>query len=69
VLEAALKIIEPRRSEWYQFDPVAYDAGDTPKAATEQTRDPDSKECMLVYLAEHQAKGPFVQMARRLHPS
>ncbi len=28
VMRAALKQIEPRPSEWYQFDPVAYDAGD-----------------------------------------
>jgi putative transcriptional regulator len=38
VLQAALKIIEPRPSEWYQFDPVAYEAGEHPEALEGEQR-------------------------------
>ncbi len=66
VLEAALKIIEPRPSEWHQFNPVALDAGEQLEAFAESPKSPDGKACVLVYLTEQQAKGQFVQMARRL---
>jgi hypothetical protein len=66
VLQAALKRIEPRPSEWYQFDPVAYDAGELDACPAGLPEDPGRKDCILVYLSEHQAKGQFVQMARRL---
>jgi energy-coupling factor transporter ATP-binding protein EcfA2 len=103
VMRAALKQIEPRPSEWYQFDPVAYDAGDYPEAVEVEQRPPtglrpptgspipasgdpgsapravkpppadpvppqapERRERVLVYLSDHQAKGQFVQMARRL---
>jgi len=66
VLQAALKRIEPRPSEWYQFDPVAYDAGELEACPAELLEEPGRKDCTLVYLSEHQAKGQFVQMARRL---
>jgi len=57
VLEAALKIIEPRTSEWYQFDPIANEAGAVPATPAEVPKSPDGKDCVLVYLSEHQAKG------------
>ena len=66
VLEAALKIIEPRRSEWRQFDPVVgelNDLGDEPPARLDA---PGRSDVALVYLSDHQAKGQCVQMARRL---
>ncbi len=68
VLEAALKIIEPHPSEWYQFNPVAVDAGEqldasAPAPVREDVE--DVEDCMLAYLTDHQAKGQFVQMARR----
>ena len=67
VLMAALKHIEPRRSEWRQFDPVAYDANGADAEATEASGPPPGqRDRILVYLSEHQAKGQFVQMARRL---
>jgi len=66
VLEAALKIIEPRPSEWHQFNPVAMDAGALPEASVDLPKGPDGKNCVLVYITDHQAKGQFVQMARRL---
>ena len=62
VLQAALKRIEPRPSEWYQFDPVAYDASELDACPAELAEEPGSKDCVLVYLSEHQAKGQFVQM-------
>jgi len=66
VLEAALKIIEPRPSEWYQFDPVAAEAGDLDICPAELPEDPGRKDCVLAFLSDHQAKGQFVQLARRL---
>ena len=66
VLMAALKRIEPRRWEWRQFDPVAYDAGEVETEGPEASAKPDRGDQVLVYLSEHQAKGQFVQMARRL---
>lgn len=66
VLLEALKRIEPRRSEWYQFDPVAADVGEIAVAPAALPEDPDRKDRVLVYLSDHQAKGQFVQMARRL---
>jgi hypothetical protein len=65
-LYISLKRIEPRPSEWYQFDPGAYDAGELGACPAELFEDPGSKDRVLVYLSEHQAKGQFVQMARRL---
>ena len=65
VLMAALKRIEPRRWEWRQFDPVAYDAGEVETEGA-ASAEPDRGDQVLVYLSEHQAKGQFVQMARRL---
>lgn len=68
VLEAALKRIESRPSEWHQFDPVAHDAGEFPSPPVDLVppQEPDRRERVLVYLSDHQAKGQFVQMARRL---
>jgi energy-coupling factor transporter ATP-binding protein EcfA2 len=66
VLVAALQRIEPRPSEWYQFDPVAAEAGEIDIEPAELPDAPARKDCVLVYLSEHQAKGQFVQMARRL---
>ncbi|AGA89381.1 hypothetical protein Thimo_0529 [Thioflavicoccus mobilis 8321] len=66
VLMAALKRIEPRRSEWRQFDPVAHDAGGQEAEPMEASAAPARRDLVLVYLSEHQAKGQFVQMARRL---
>ncbi|MEY6431233.1 ATP-binding protein [Thioalkalicoccus limnaeus] len=70
VLRAALKRIEPRRSEWRQFDTVARDAGapdaEPVEAPEEPAAAPGRRGPVLVYLSEHQAKGQFVQMARRL---
>jgi energy-coupling factor transporter ATP-binding protein EcfA2 len=66
VLQAALKRIEPRPSEWHQFDPVAFEAGELDACPAELPKDPGRKDRILVYLSEHQAKGQFVQMARRL---
>ena len=57
---------EPRPSEWCQFDPVAYDSGDLPEVSAEPRKEADGKASVLVYLSDHQAKGQFVQMARRL---
>lgn len=64
VLQAALKIIEPRESEWRQFDRVA-DEVDGPDDQTPAAPAGD-RDLVLVYLSDHQAKGQFVQMARRL---
>jgi energy-coupling factor transporter ATP-binding protein EcfA2 len=63
VLEAALKLIEPRPSEWYQFEPLEAErpAGTAPAPAAM-----DPKARVLVFLSDHQAKGQFVQLARRL---
>jgi energy-coupling factor transporter ATP-binding protein EcfA2 len=66
ILEAALKRIEPRPSEWYQFDPVAADVGEIAVEPATLSEDLDAKDRVLVYLSDHQAKGQFVQMARRL---
>jgi hypothetical protein len=68
VLRAALKRIEPRPSEWRQFDPVAVDAGEQEaEPVPEETAPPPGRrDRVLVYVAEHQAKGQLVQMARRL---
>ncbi|MEA3274532.1 MAG: ATP-binding protein [Pseudomonadota bacterium] len=67
LLEAALKVIEPDPAEWRQFDPVAADAGEPVDASAERSRNSSGGgERVLVYLSEHQAKGQFVQMARRL---
>jgi len=55
VLEAALKLVEPRPSEWYQFDPVANDAGDIPPVDLVTPQEPDRRERVLVYLSDHQA--------------
>jgi energy-coupling factor transporter ATP-binding protein EcfA2 len=66
VLVAALKTVEPRESEWYQFDQVAADAGQIPVEPADLPANPDSKDCVLVYVGEHQAKGQFVEIARRL---
>jgi energy-coupling factor transporter ATP-binding protein EcfA2 len=65
VLIEALKRIEPRRSEWYQFDPIAYEAGAI-DAAPELVEEPGRKDQILIYLADHQAKAQFVAMSRRL---
>jgi energy-coupling factor transporter ATP-binding protein EcfA2 len=62
VLEAALKVVEPRSSEWRQFDQIAQDAGGQLEASAEAPK----IDSVLVYLSDHQAKGQFVQMARRL---
>ncbi len=62
VLEAALKIVEPRTSEWRQFDPIAADLGQ----ATQPPKSADGDQRVLVYITEHQSKGQFVQIARRL---
>lgn len=66
LLEAALKQIEPRVSEWYQFDTLAAETGELDIAPAPLPADPGRRDRVLVYLAEHQAKGQFVQMARRL---
>ncbi|MCP3870765.1 MAG: ATP-binding protein, partial [Gammaproteobacteria bacterium] len=65
-MEAALKIIEPRQSEWRQFDLVAEEAGVLGDDATPLLDAPGRNDAVLVYLSDHQAKGQFVQMARRL---
>ena len=65
VLEAALKIIEPRQSEWRQFDQVT-EAGDLDGDGSPLPDAPGGSGMVLVYLSDHQAKGQFVQMARRL---
>lgn len=65
VLVEALKMVEPRESEWYQFDLVASDAGDA-EVSPELCNDDGRKDLVLIYLAEHQAKAQFVQIARRL---
>ena len=65
VLEAALKIIEPRQSEWRQFDQVT-EAGDLDGDGSPLPDTPSGNGMVLVYLSDHQAKGQFVQMARRL---
>ena len=64
VLQAALKCIEPRESEWRQFDRLAdeVDDDDTVPAAQGAV----SRDQVLVYVTDHQAKGQFVQMTRRL---
>lgn len=64
VLQAALKRIEPRESEWRQFDRLA-DEVDGPDDQT-PAAPARSGDQVLVYLSDHQAKGQFVQMARRL---
>lgn len=46
--------------------PGGPDAGGLPEASAELPKGPDGKDCVLVYITEHQAKGQFVQMARRL---
>jgi len=66
VLVEALKLVEPRPSEWYQFDTVACDAGELHPEPTVIPDAPHRKDVVLVYLSDHQAKGQFVQMARRL---
>lgn len=70
VLRAALKRIEPRRSQWRKCEPVAVDAGapdaEPVEAPEEPAAVPGRRGPVLVYLSEHQAKGQFVQMARRL---
>jgi len=65
VLLEALKLIEPRETEWYQFDLVATEAGDT-EVSPVLCDDDGRKDQVLVYLSDHQAKAQFVQMARRL---
>lgn len=64
VLQAALKRIEPRESEWRQFDRLTDEVdGDEPVPASQEAA---PRDLVLVYLSDHQAKGQFVQMARRL---
>lgn len=65
VLLEALKRVEPRESEWYQFDPVACEAGDV-HAEPDLIEDPGRKDQILIYLADHQAKAQFIQIAHRL---
>ncbi|MCB0066637.1 MAG: ATP-binding protein [Chromatiaceae bacterium] len=65
VLQAALKVIEPHESEWRQFDRLA-DEADAPDDQTPAPAPASSGALVLVYLSDHQAKGQFVQMARRL---
>jgi len=68
VLREALKIIEPNPAEWRQFDPVASEAaelmGEEPEP--QEWKPSGGVPRVLVYLSEHQAKGQFVQLARRL---
>jgi len=62
LLKAALRVIEPDPAEWRQFDAVEADAAEPPEAPAER----GPKDRVLVYLSDHQAKGQFVEMARRL---
>ncbi len=66
VLEAALKVIEPRQSEWRQFNPVTDEVSDPDDDIPPLLDAPGGSDVVLVYLSDHQAKGQFVQMARRL---
>jgi energy-coupling factor transporter ATP-binding protein EcfA2 len=63
VLEAALKVIEPLESEWRQFDSIDQAGEGGPRALTDTRA---SSRLVLVYVSDHQGKGQFVQMARRL---
>lgn len=60
LLRAALRVVEPRPSEWAQFDPVAAEAA----PAVPPAPDPDRR--VLVYVSETQAKAQCLQIARRL---
>jgi len=66
VLEAALKVIEPRPSEWRQFNPLEEEVGELEAVPSTLPVPPRHSDLVLIYLSEHQAKGQFVQMARRL---
>ncbi|MES9902148.1 MAG: ATP-binding protein [Sedimenticola sp.] len=66
VLEAALKIIEPRPSEWRQFNPIEEEADPLEDDIPTLPAPASSNNTVLVYLSDHQAKGQFVQMTRRL---
>ncbi len=67
VLRAALKVIEPNPLEWRQFDPVVSEAADLmEEAELPEWKPSGGNPRVLVYLSEHQAKGQFVQMTRRL---
>lgn len=66
VLVAALKKVEPRQSEWYQFDQVATDAGQIAVAPADLPTNPGPHDCVMVYVSDHQAKGQFVEITRRL---
>lgn len=67
ILKAALKLIEPRPSEWRQFDPITAEAeADTALSRLPQPVSPDRKPLTLAYLSEHQAKGQLLQLAKRL---
>lgn len=66
LLIAALQRIEPRQSEWYQFDLVASDAEEEAIEPASLPELPSTRDLVMIYVAEHQAKGQFVQIARRL---
>lgn len=66
VLEAALKVIEPRVSEWYQFDTVGTETGQTQVNPAPLPPQPGRRDRVLVYVSESSAKGQFVQIVRRL---
>lgn len=66
LLVAALQRIEPRESEWYQFDPVAGELEDEPIEPAPLPETPGRHDRVMVYVSEHQGKAQFVQMARRL---
>lgn len=66
LLLEALKQIEPRQSEWTQFDPVEYEKLACGDASVSPTAGPDQHGAILVYLTDHQAKAQFVAISRRL---
>ncbi len=66
VLEAALKIIEPRPSEWRQFNLIEEESGPLVDDIPPLLAPTSSNNTVLVYILDHQAKGQFVQMTKRL---
>ena len=66
VLAAALKRLAPSSADLRQFDPVAEEACRLPEPAKAAPTHAGGPDLTLVYITEQQAKGQFVQMARRL---
>ncbi len=63
ILDAAIRNIAQRRSDRYQLDPLVEEA---PLPDFEHGERRTTQGLILVYVAEHQAKGQFLTIAKRL---